>query len=86
MYQDEPGDEFDVWLRSEQLPWSSFPRDLRLLAFQALPAFLQCIANKARELVRGVEVTSRQAAEILQVLEADPGKTAVNARTEELLV
>jgi hypothetical protein len=45
VYQDEPGDEFDVWLRSEQLPWSSFPRDLRLLAFQALPAFLQCIAN-----------------------------------------
>ena len=22
MYQDEPGDDSDVWIRSEQLPWS----------------------------------------------------------------
>jgi hypothetical protein len=86
VYQDEPGDEFDVWLKSEQLPWSSFPRDLRLLAFQARPALLQRIANKAQGLVRGVELTSRQAGEILQVLEADRGKPTVNARTEELHV
>ena len=82
MYQDEPGDELDSWLKSEQDPWSACPRDLRLRAFRELPALLQAIASKAKELVCGVEVTSRQAQEILQSLDADLGVKGTDSHGE----
>jgi len=63
----------DELIRINQLDWSSAPRDLRLRAFQELPALLQSIACRAKELVQGVGETGSQAEAVLAGLEANLG-------------
>ena len=50
--------------------------------FRELPALLQGIASDAKELVCGVEVTSRQAEAILQGLDAELAMLADDYRVE----
>ena len=84
VYQDEPGDGFDEWLGSEQLPWSSCPRVLRLRAFRELAALRQAIADKAQNLARGAELTTRQAEVLLAGLEPRPAVAEANGGGEGL--
>jgi hypothetical protein len=71
VYRDEPGDDYLAWLRSEQLPWSSCPRNLRLRAFRELPALPRALVSRARALVEGVTSTGSQAEALLDGLSGD---------------
>ena len=85
VYQDEPGGDL-VWLRSEQLPWSSCPRDLRFLAFSALPQLVERIAGKAHELVRGVEVIEPEGGRGTAGVDSAPGMTGADTMSDGQLI
>jgi len=55
-----------------------------LRAFQELPALLLEIGSNAKELVRGVEVTSRQAQDILHGLDTELGMLADDSQMNRL--